>query len=95
MLFSDKLEKIWQDHKEVIDQNCKIALKNALCDEIANIGSEKGPNYDLVAHLKRIDNAWRFFTKNKNELNEEFFKIALTHSAPNLIKLVWPNDNKK
>lgn len=94
MLLTDKLEKIWQDHKEVLDLNCKIALKNALYDEIA-AGPEKGPNYDLVVHLKRIDNAWRFFTKNKNELNDEFFKIALTYSSPDLAKLVWPNDYKK
>lgn len=94
MLLTDKLEKIWQDHKEVIDENCKNALINALRDEIA-AWAEKGPNYDLVVHFKRIDNAWRFFTKNKNELNDEFFKIALTYVSPKIAKLVWPNDYKK
>lgn len=94
MLLTDKLEKIWQDHKGTLDQNCKIALKNALQDEVA-AGPAKGPNYDLRVHLVRIDRAWRFFTKNKVPLNEDFFKNFVTQSSPKLAKLVWPNDYKK
>lgn len=94
MLLTDKLEKIWQDHKEVLDLNCKFALKNALHTEVA-AGPAKGPKYDLRVHLVRIDRAWRFFAKNKPKINDDFFKILVTEGSPELAKIVWPNDYKK
>lgn len=72
MLFSDKLEKIYRDNANEGTAVLGKAFIDAFDKELQSaIGC--GPQYDLKAHIVRINNAWKLFAKDKPQFKLTFF----------------------
>lgn len=94
MLFSDKLEKIYWDNANKEISVLSKAFVDAFNEELQSaIG--RGPQYDLKAHVVRINNAWKLFAKDKPEFKLTFFETLCKKAAPDVAKKIWPYDNKK
>lgn len=94
MLFSDKLQKIWLDNTGEGTEILANKFRTAIADELTS-GLGRGPQYDLKAHIIRINNAWKLFVKDKPQYKSTFVESLIKKSAPEVAKKIWPNDYKK
>lgn len=88
MLFSDKLEQIWQESLNDGIKEFAVRVQRAFEEEIKS-GIGRGNQYDLKAHIVRIDNAWRLFVKDKPQFKPTFFESLVKAAAPDVAKKVW------
>jgi hypothetical protein len=87
MLFSDKLQSIYEENKHnnlVLHEK----LKNAISEELQSaIG--RGENYNLKTHIIRMRNAWVLFSKDKPTIRETGLEDLIRKASPDIAKKVF------
>lgn len=87
MLFSDKLQRIYEANKH----NNRVLhekLKNAISEEIQSaIG--RGENYNLNTHIIRMRNAWVLFSKDKPTVRQTGLEDLIMKASPDIAKKVF------
>jgi len=87
MLFSDKLQSIYEANKH----NNRILhekLKNAISEELQS-GIGRGENYNLNTHIIRIKNAWVLFSKDKPAVRETGLEDLIRKASHDIARKVF------
>lgn len=88
MLFSDKLEQIYEENKHN-NRVLYVKINDAFREELAK-GLYMGENYNLTTHIIRVENAWKLLAQ-KNNLDKDYFKNLCFQAAPESAKKFWKN----
>lgn len=91
MLFSDKLQSIYEENKH---NNLTLSekLRDAIVEEL-KAGVGRGENYSLKAHLVRMSNAWRLFCKDKPRFDESGVESLIKKASQEVAQKVFVKNN--
>lgn len=91
MLFSDKLQSIYEENKH----NNRVLfekLRDAIVEELES-EADRGSNYSLKAHIVRMNNAWKLFCKDKPRFNERGFEKMVKDASSDVAKIAFGKYN--
>lgn len=87
MLFSDKLQSIYEANKH----NNRVMfekLRDAIVDELES-GIGRGENYNLNTHIIRMRNAWVLFSKDKPTVKKTGLEDLIRKASPDIARKVF------